>query len=113
MNSRVPLFGILLICFVITSCSASGEIVKKNNNTIILRGKARVIGNEPFTRLVLTVQGAKKGEKQTDYVIKGPLEKEIWEKYQGRIIILEGRYCKKTSPEYRYCIEPSRILSVE
>ena len=113
MNSRGTLIGILLILFVITSCSASGEDVKRNYDAVILRGVARVVGNEPFTRLVLTVQGAKSGEKQTDYVIKGPLEKEIWERYQGRVIELEGRFCEKLSPEYQYCFEPNRILSAK
>jgi hypothetical protein len=113
MNSRVPFFGILLICFVITSCSASGEDVKRNYDTVILRGIARVVGNEPFTRLVLTVQGAKSGEKKKDYVITGTLEKEIWDQYQGRVIVVEGRYCEEIMPERLPCIEPVRIIKVE
>ena len=113
MNSRVPLLGVLLLCFAITSCSASSEDVKKNEETKILRGTVRVVGNEPFTRLVLTVQAAKNEGKQKDYVIKGSLEKEIWDQHQGRVIVVEGSYCPETDPEHQFCFEPSRIISVE
>jgi len=113
MTSRVAVIGLLLLGFAMASCSASSGEVKKNGETVMIRGTVRVVGNEPFSRLVLTVQEPEGGKNQKDFVIKGPLEKNIWDQYQGRVIVVEGRYCAETGPEHVPCIEPERIIRVE
>jgi len=98
---------------MLTSCSASSESMKKDGETVILKGTVRVVGNEPFPRLVLTVKNTEGGKIQQDYVIKGHLAKKIWDQYQGQVIVIEGKYCAESVPEHLLCIEPERIVGVE
>jgi hypothetical protein len=78
-----------------------------------MRGTVRVVGNEPFSRLVLTVPDPMNAGKPTDYVIRGPLGKEIRGRYQGKVVVIEGRCCTDGAPERFLCIEPERIVEVE
>jgi hypothetical protein len=113
MLSKVKIIGSVLIFFISTSCTASGESMKKNGETVIIKGTVRVVGNEPFPRLVLTVKNTEGGKIQQDYVIKGHLAKKIWDQYQGQVIVIEGKYCAESVPEHLLCIEPERIVGVE
>jgi hypothetical protein len=113
MSGKASLTGVLIICFAMTSCSASGEGVKKNGDTIIIRGTVRVIGNEPFPRIVLTVQGSEGAKEQQDYLVTGSLAKVIRDQYQGKVIVIEGKYCAESVPERLPCIEPIKIIRSE
>jgi hypothetical protein len=113
MLSKVKIIGSVLIFFISTSCTASGESMKKNGETVIIKGTVRVVGNEPFPRLVLTVKETEGSKMQKNYAITGSLAKEIWDKYQGRVIVIEGKYCIESVPEHLPCIEPERIVGVE
>ena len=113
MFSKVPIIWFLLIFFMLTSCSASSESMKKEEETVIIKGTVRVVGNEPFSRLVLTVKDTECSEVQKDYVIAGPLAKKIWGQYQGKVIVIEGKYCAEIAPEHLPCIEPINIMRSE
>lgn len=75
-------------------------------------GTVRVVGNEPFTRLVLTTAGNQGKEgKGKEYLLTGPLQGELRGKYQGVRVTLEGRECPPQSPEFAGCFEPFRIIA--
>ena len=113
MSSNVSLTGLLLILFTMISCSASSESMIKDQDTLILKGTVRVVGNEPFPRLVLTVKDAEGGKLQQDYAISGSLAKMIRDQYQGKVIVIEGKYCADSVPEQLPCIEPIKIIRSE
>lgn len=74
-------------------------------------GTIRVVGNEPFTRLVLTTESNQGKEgKGMDYLLVGPLQGELRGKYQGMRVTLVGKECPTQAPEIAGCFEPSRIL---
>ena len=112
MFSRIPII-LLLICFICTYCSASSESMKKEGETVIIKGTVRVVGNEPFSRLVLTVKDTEGCKVQKDYAITGFLAKKIWDQYQGKVIVIEGKYCAEIAPEHLPCIEPINIMRSE
>ena len=113
MFGKVPIIGFFLICFILTSCSASSESMKKDGETLIIKGTVRVVGNEPFPRLVLTVKDTEGSKMQQDYVVVGSLAKKIWDQYQGKVIEIEGIYCAESVPERLPCIEPIKIIRSE
>ena len=76
-----------------------------------IRGVVRVVGNEPFTHVVVTSPGDDAGGTgRIDYQIVGPLAAELRSGYQGRAITLEGRDAPPSWPGFRYGFEPTRIL---
>jgi len=113
MFSKVPIIGLFLICFILTSCSASSESMKKVGETVIIKGTVRVVGNEPFPRLVLTVKDTEDSKVQKDYAITGSLAKKIWDQYQGQVIVIEGNVCAESVAEQLHCIEPIKIIRRE
>ena len=113
MPAKISLIAVSSLFLAMTACSASGECVKRDRETVTMAGTVRVVGNEPFTRLVLTVQDPKNGNHQTDLVIKGPLAGDIRERYQGKVIIVEGRRCAEEASGHLSCIEPERVIEVE
>jgi hypothetical protein len=91
-----------------------GAMGGKTSEYRTITGTIRVIGNEPFTHLVLT-EGYESGDtaKTQDYLITGDLEKELRQKYQLRKVTLEGSICKSPTPEFTHCFQPTKILRVE
>ena len=112
-GSSPALIATLSLCLAVTACGASGEGTRRNGDAFILRGTVRVVGNEPFARLVLTVPNPEGGGRPADHVIKGSLAGDIGTRYQGKIITVECRYCSEPVPGHASCIEPGKILKVE
>lgn len=101
-------FCAMLILFVATHGSAMGT---KRPELMTIAGTVRVVGNEPFTRLVLTAgDPRKKGAGERDYLLVGPLGEELRRGHQGRRVTLEGRTCRSPLPEFADCFEPLRII---
>lgn len=76
-----------------------------------IQGVVRVVGNEPFTRVVVTSLGDAAGDTgRVDYLIEGPLAEELRAGYQGRTVALEGRDASPSRPGFRYGFAPTRIL---
>lgn len=76
--------------------------------TLRVEGRVAVVGNEPHTRLVLTVS-----PDRVQYALVGPLAKQIWRQYQGRTIRVEGRIIRESGgPGIPAELEVTRILGV-
>jgi hypothetical protein len=83
--------------------------VANNAKGATITGTVRVVGNEPLTHLVVTVD-EEKGGKSVDYVIIGALEKELRNRYQGNKVTLHGEMCTSPLPQFRKCFRPSMIV---
>ncbi|WP_214173914.1 hypothetical protein [Geomobilimonas luticola] len=99
-----PLSGLLLLLLATQGCAMG---VRKPGATT-LTGTVRVVGNEPFTRLVLTTAGGVRGK---DYLLLGPLLDELRKRYQGQKVSLEGALCTSPEPRFSNCFEPVRVVS--
>jgi hypothetical protein len=78
-------------------------------DVVAIQGVVRVVGNEPFTQVVVTVR--EKANKDVDWLIIGPLAQDLRQGYQMRTIIIEGTVCKPTMPDFSKCLKPSRIVN--
>lgn len=79
-----------------------------------IQGVVRIVGNEPFTHVVVTSAGDAAGDTgRIDYEIAGPLAAELRARYQGRVVTLEGRDAPPSRPWFRYGFAPTRILGSE
>lgn len=102
----VRYFSAMLMLLVATQGSAMGT---RRPVLMTMTGTVRVVGNEPFTRLVLTVGDPRMRER--NYLLVGPLGEELRRGHQGRRVTLEGRTCRSPLPEFADCFEPLRISS--
>jgi hypothetical protein len=79
--------------------------------TKVITGTVRVVGNEPFTRLVLTVgENPDVATRDQDYLIDGPLGEELRRNYQWKKLTLEGTLCSSPDPAFKKCFNPVRIV---
>lgn len=79
-----------------------------------IRGVVRVVGNDPFTQVVVTSPGDAAGvADRIDYLVEGPLVAELQSRYQGRTVTLEGTDARPSRPQFRRGFAPTRILGVE
>jgi hypothetical protein len=114
MRLNTLFLALLAWCITTPACSASGDVLRKNEETPILKGTIRVVGNEPFTRLFLTVPTpGERCRSTTEYIMKGALVEELRRHYQGKVVTLEYRRCQVSLPDNVSCIEPERIVCVE
>ena len=77
---------------------------------VTITGTVRIVGNEPFTRVVLTVSrgdGAADGAR--DWLITGPFQEELRKRHQGKQVTLTGEPCSPPSPEFSRCFQPVKI----
>jgi hypothetical protein len=70
-------------------------------------GTVTVVGNEPFTHVVLTIPGS---APPRQVLVLGPFEKTLRDGYQGRTVTLEGGDCRPARPGFSDCITPTRII---
>jgi hypothetical protein len=107
MKGRSFFLGLFLIlCFAAQGCSMG---MTDNAKGETLTGILRVVGNEPLTHLAVTV-GEERGGRGVDYLIVGPLERELRGTYQGKKVTLEGEMCSSPLPQFKKCFRPSRIV---
>jgi hypothetical protein len=92
---RIILFSLLIL--LLSDCAVSNVDSKGNKGMITITGTIRVIGNEPFTHLVITTDGGK------DYLIKGELEKEL-RGLQYQRVEINGEELPP-SGGFKYCVE--------
>jgi len=101
------LVGGLFLFFAAQGCAMSVQ----NSGSKALTGTVRVVGNEPFTQVVLTVGGnADRATGSRDYLIVGPLDEELREKYQGKKLTLHGTFCASPDSGFKKCFNPSKIV---
>jgi len=108
-----PLIGrlgiIVTLIFATQSCFAGA----KSAEPATITGTIRVVGNEPFTHVVLTPgDHADNAERNRDCLIIGPLAEELRRHHQGHIVVLEGMTCASPAPEFTQCFNPTRIVNV-
>ncbi len=113
MRVEAAFVAMLSLCLSMTAFRGTGECMGKHGETFVLKGTVGVVGNEPFTRLVLTVPPPAGNESPTDYVVKGPLAGELRSRYQGKTVAVECRKCAESARDRLPCIEPGRIIGVE
>ena len=103
--SRIGLI-VTFIC-AMQSCFAGA----KNSEPVTITGTIRVVGNEPFTHVVLTAgDGTDRTIRNRDYLLIGPLAEELRRHYQGQVVALEGMTCASPAPEFTQCFKPTRIV---
>ncbi len=79
-----------------------------------IRGVVRVVGNEPFSHVVVSSPSDAAGVAgRIDYLIEGPLAAELRARCQGRPVTLEGREVRPSAPRFRHGFAPARILEVD
>jgi len=84
---------------------------RQNPEAKILTGTIRVVGNEPFTKVVLTLGPNQDGAAiAREYLIIGPLKDLLRRRYQGNELRVEGVYCTSPDPVYKNCFNPARIM---
>ena len=78
----------------------------------ILTGTIRIVGNEPFTKVVLTVEmHPAASTKNMDYLIVGPLKDSLRRDYQGKVMTLEGTLCSSPDPAFKNCFNPVAVVN--
>lgn len=70
-------------------------------------GTVSVVGNEPFTQVVVTLPGS---APPRQVLVLGPIEKTLRDGYQGKTVTLEGSDCRPARPGFSDCIVPNRII---
>lgn len=113
MRAKTALAATAALFLALAALAESGECMGRNKETVVLKGTVRVVGNEPFTRLVLTVPGPAAGNGPVDHLVQGPLADDMWKRLQGKIVTVEAVYCAEKPPGRLPCIEPSRIVESE
>ncbi|MCM2356930.1 MAG: hypothetical protein NDI77_02185 [Geobacteraceae bacterium] len=105
------LVGQLSALLVILSATQGCAMGVKQSELTTLTGTVRVVGNEPFARLVLTTGSNRGGVgRGGNYLLLGPLQDELRRAHQGSMVTLEGKQCSSPTPEFTDCFEPSRII---
>jgi hypothetical protein len=95
------------LVFMVPGCAMSAQ----NSGTKVLTGTIRVVGNEPFTHVVLTVgKNADQAIGDRDYLIVGPLGEQLRKQYQGKKLTVRGTYCTPPDPGFKKCFNPSVIF---
>jgi len=113
MRGKAALMALASLFLAITILGSKGECMGGKKETVVLKGTVRLVGNEPFPRLVLTVPDPAGGSRASDHLVLGPLAEEIRNRHQGQVVTLECRPCKEKAPGRLPCVEPVRILGAE
>ncbi len=91
---------VCILAFAAQGCAAGRASAPEETIT----GTIRLVGNEPFTHLVIMDE-----ETGRAYLIQGPLEKEL-KNYQMKKLTLRGEGCQSPSPQFKYCFKPLETL---
>jgi hypothetical protein len=100
----------LFTALILFGLASQGCAMNQNKaeEVVTIQGVVRVVGNEPFTHVVITVKDDAAG-KSVDWLITGPFAKDIRQRFQMRTIAVEGTVCKPL-PDFSKCLQPSRIF---
>jgi hypothetical protein len=97
----------IIVFFSVEGCAMNMQ----NSDTKVLTGTIRVVGNEPFPKVVLTL-GAKPDSATIDlqYLIVGPLKDSLRRSYQGKKLTLEGSLCTSPDPVFKNCFNAAKVV---
>ncbi|MBE0602509.1 MAG: hypothetical protein IH611_02630 [Deltaproteobacteria bacterium] len=113
MRTKTAFVAILTLFASMTFPGGTGECMGMRGETFVLKGTARIVGNAPFARLVLTVPAPEGNDPPKNYTIKGHLAEEIGTRHQGKVVTVECRRCEESARDLLPCIEPVKIVGVE
>ena len=100
----------MILLFAVEGCT----MTMPNPETKVLTGTIRIVGNEPFTHVVLTVgESADQAIGGRDYLIVGPLGDQLRKKHQGKKLTVHGTFCTSPVPGFTKCFNPSKIVAGE
>ena len=107
-----------LCCLVLLVGSATQGCAmnqKQSEDVLTVQGTIRVVGNEPFTHVVISApdDAAGKSGAVLNWLITGPLAGELRTNYQFKSIILEGTACTSSSPEFKKCLNALKIIRAD
>jgi len=97
ISSLVLFSASLFLTVLLSSCMVHDVDSKGGQEILTVTGKLRLVGNEPFTRLVITTEDGK------DYLIQGEPEKEL-RAHQYQTVTVTGRSLPPEG-EFKYRIE--------
>jgi hypothetical protein len=93
----VFLFSSFFFILLLSSCTVHAVDSEGGQEMLTVTGKIRLVGNEPFTHLVITTDDGK------DYLVQGDLEKEL-RALQYQRVTVTGKHLKPEG-EFKYRIE--------
>jgi hypothetical protein len=103
--SAVILLSFVFIFLFLSSCTVHAVDSKGAQEMLTVTGKIRLVGNEPFTHLVITTDDGK------DYLVQGELEKEL-RVLQYQKITVRGKHLPPEG-EFIYRIEVTEYKTVD
>jgi hypothetical protein len=107
MKTLIAIGMVLTLVYGAQSCVAGIS----NNQPETISGTIRVVGNEPFTRVIIrpaSRSGA--NAKKQDILITGPLAEELRKDFQGKAVTLEGNACTSPTSQFARCFKPTKIM---
>ena len=87
------------------SCTVHAVDLKSDQDMLTVTGKLRLVGNEPFTHLVMTTDNGQ------DYLIEGEFEKEL-RSYQYHRVTVTGEELPPEG-EFTYRIEVKKYRVID
>ena len=103
--SAIILFTSASFIVFLSSCTVHAVDSKAGHEMLTVTGKLRLVGNEPFTHLVITTDDGK------DYLIEGALEKEL-RTLQYQEVTVTGQNLPPVG-EFRYRIDVREYSTIE
>jgi hypothetical protein len=97
--------SVLLINCFLSSCAVNTIDSQKDESIMTVTGVIRLVGNEPFTHLVLTTDEGK------DYLIRGNFEKEL-RHLQYQRITASGKEMQPAGG-FKYSIDVQKYKIIE
>jgi hypothetical protein len=85
------------LAVILSSCTVHAVNANEEDEMITLTGKLRLVGNEPFTHLVISTDDGR------DYLIEGPLEEQL-RALQYQMVTAKGKNLPPKGP-FTYRIE--------
>jgi hypothetical protein len=101
----VLLFSAFFFTLFLSSCTVHAVDSKGAQEMLTVTGKIRLVGNEPFTHLVITTDDGK------DYLVQGELENEL-RALQYQKITVRGKHLPPEG-EFTYRIEVTEYKTVD
>jgi len=100
----VLLFSSVFFTLFLSSCTVHAVDSEGDQEMLTVTGKLRLVGNEPFTHLVITTDDGK------DCLIQGNLEKELRALQYQRITVTGEKLPPGGEFEYRIEVKEYKII---
>ena len=102
--STFLLFSCVVFILFLSPCTVHTVDSERDQDMLTVTGKIRIVGNEPFTHLVITTDDGK------DYSIEGDLEKELRSLQYQRITVIGEKLPPEGEFEHRIGAKEYKII---